>query len=48
VKKDMHFVPVETLQDVLKVALPQVGAESPAAGGAAAAGTQPAAAAPAS
>jgi ATP-dependent Lon protease len=48
VKKDMHFVPVETLQDVLKVALPQVGAESPAAGGAAAAGTLPAAAAPAS
>src|SRR5205814_3870683 len=38
VKKDMRFVPVDTLQDVLKVAIPDVVAEPPAATGAAPSG----------
>ena len=48
VRKDMTFVPVETLQDVLRVALPEVGAEPSATAPAPAAGSAPAAASPAS
>src|SRR5205085_2214322 len=44
VRKEMTFVPVETLQDVLKVALPEVGAEPSATAPAPAAGSTPAAA----
>ena len=45
VRKDMTFVPVETLQDVLKVALPEVASEPDATAAATATGT-PAAASP--
>jgi ATP-dependent Lon protease len=47
VRKEMTFVPVETLQDVLKVAIPDVAAPA-AASGAPASGTSAAAASPAS
>jgi ATP-dependent Lon protease len=45
VRKDMTFVPAETLQDVLKVALPEVATSPAAAGGTAAGGAAAAAAA---
>jgi ATP-dependent Lon protease len=45
VRKEMTFVPVETLQDVLKVALPDVKAEPSATAPAPPAGSEPAAAA---
>jgi ATP-dependent Lon protease len=47
VRKEMTFVPVETLQDVLKVAIPDVAAPA-AISGAPASGTSAAAASPAS
>jgi ATP-dependent Lon protease len=48
VRKEMTFVPVDTLQDVLRVAIPEVGAEPSATAPAAAAGSTPAAASAAS
>jgi ATP-dependent Lon protease len=48
VKKDMRFVSVDTLQDVLKVAMPDVVAEPSAPTGAAASGASAAAASPGS
>jgi ATP-dependent Lon protease len=44
VRRDMTFVPAETLQDVLKVALPDVSAEATAAQTASTGGSAPAAA----
>jgi ATP-dependent Lon protease len=44
VRKDMTFVPVETLQDVLKVAVPDVKSEPTATAPAVSGGTEPAAA----
>jgi ATP-dependent Lon protease len=44
VRKEMTFVPVDTLQDVLKVAIPEVGAEPSATAPVSSAGSTPAAA----
>jgi ATP-dependent Lon protease len=46
VKKEMTFVPVDTLQDVIKVAMPDVAAGPATAAGTPSAGTSAAAAAP--
>jgi ATP-dependent Lon protease len=48
VRKDMTFVPVDTLQDVLGVALPEVSAEPSATAPAPAPGSSAAAASPTS